>query len=149
MRLNSRLAVALTALLAATIAVPAETASAASSDARRPAVTAVPSPPPSIPTEAQIEAGLAQFDRELTGAAPTSAERRRVRCNWARCWWKQWIGPGYYLVAKYTWSGTWYVKRRLESANDVTDVMGADLRLRLAGVQRAHLDDRPVLQGHG
>jgi hypothetical protein len=124
MRFNPRLAVALTALLAAAIAVPAETASAASSDARRPAVTTVVSPPPSIPTETQVEAELAKFDRELAGEAPTSAERRRVHCNWARCWWQQWIGLGYYLVGKYTWTGTWYVKRRMESANDVTDVMG-------------------------
>lgn len=124
MRLSSRLAVALTALLAATIAVPAESASAASSTAHRPAVATITAPPPSTPSEAQIEAGLAQFDRELAGEAPTPAERRRVHCNWARCWWKQWIGPGYYLVGKYTWTGTWYVKRRLESANSVTDVMG-------------------------
>jgi hypothetical protein len=121
MRLNSRLLVALTALLAATIAVPAETASAS---ARRPVAVTVTAPPPATPTEAQIEAGLAQFDRELAGEVPTSAERRRVHCNWARCWWRQWIGPGYYLVGKYTWTGTWYVKRRLESANSVTDVMG-------------------------
>jgi hypothetical protein len=70
MRLNPRLAVALTALLAATPAVPADNASAASSAARRPAVTTVT--PPSIPIEVQIEAGLTRFDRELAGEAPTT-----------------------------------------------------------------------------
>lgn len=124
MRLKSRLALALTALLAATIAVPAETAAAASSPQRRPAAATITTPPPTIPTEVQIEQGMAQFDRELAGEAPTPAERRRVHCNWARCWWTQWIGPGYYIVGKYTWSGTWYLKRRLESANDPADLMG-------------------------
>jgi hypothetical protein len=59
-------------------------------------------------------------------AAPTALStlarhRSRARCSWKRCWWTQWIGIGYYLVVKFTWSGTWRVRDQLRGISSLRE----------------------------
>jgi hypothetical protein len=116
MHFRSRLLIGLTTVFAsAAIAVPAQAAEGST-----------PEPPTTTQTHMPTREPLEQLDRQLDNQLITEygkrhageeASRRRVHCNWARCWWRQWIGPGYYVVGKFTWTGTWYMKNTVGNAN--------------------------------
>jgi hypothetical protein len=118
MHLHSRLLLGLTTVLATVaITVPAHAA-----EHPRPKQVEI--------SAMTVAAELAQMQRQLDSdienasireikreAGQAQLGRRRYHCNRLRCWWTQWIGPGHYVVVKYTWTGTWYLKRKTESAN--------------------------------
>jgi hypothetical protein len=116
------ISVCVTTLTAMAIAIPTQTAAAAvvrhhsmSSNTSRGAVLTRERPhPPAGQRSADPPAGRTPL--------PTLARHRsRARCNWKRCWWTQRIGIGYYLVVKFTWSGTWRVRDQLRRISSLRE----------------------------
>lgn len=118
MHFHSRLLVGLTTVLAcAAITVPAHAA-------ERPR----PKPVQTATITVDVERDLAQLQRQLDSEIESASireikreaqllGRRKYHCNWARCWWNQRIGVGYFTVVKFTWTGTWYLKNRLDKVD--------------------------------
>jgi hypothetical protein len=114
------ISVCVTTLTAMAVVIPAQTAEAA---------VARHSPTSALSEQRVLARRQApQLGGDRDARRPPSKEalqafghrRPRARCNWKRCWWTQRIAIGYYLVVKFTWSGTWRVRKQLDAITSLS-----------------------------
>jgi hypothetical protein len=113
---RKRLAVGLTtALTTAVLAVPASAAPPPGATTTPRAATAVQATPtrPAEARRAEAEQELRRLERQLDRTAVNEFGKRRhylVRNRMLDAW-NGWYGPANYRHVRYTWTGTWQVKR--------------------------------------
>jgi hypothetical protein len=119
---RKRLALGLTtAVTTAVLAVPASAAPPPAAATASPTATAVradPTPPSELQRaqirRAEVARDLRRLDQQLDRAAVNEFGKRRrhylVRNRMLDAW-NGWYGPANYRHVRYTWTGTWQVKR--------------------------------------